>query len=76
MSAKELVESAKNGVTADFNGVISKVTVVEGSTVTQGTELFTLQNTDKVDVDVNISKYDYDKIQEIRRQRSLLQEKI
>ena len=64
MSAKELVESAKNGVTADFNGVISKVTVVEGSTVTQGTELFTLQNTDKVDVDVNISKYDYDKIQE------------
>ncbi len=27
-------------------------------------ELFTLQNTDKVDVDVNISKYDYDKIQE------------
>lgn len=64
MSAKELVESAKNGVTADFNGVISKVTVVEGSTVTQGMELFTLQNTDKVDVDVNISKYDYDKIQE------------
>lgn len=64
MSAKELVESAKKGVTADFNGVISKVTVVEGSTVTQGTELFTLQNTDKVDVDVNISKYDYDKIQE------------
>lgn len=63
MSAKELVESAKKGVTADFNGVISKVTVVEGSTVTQGTELFTLQNTDKVDVDVNISKYDYDKIQ-------------
>ena len=30
MSAKELVESAKNGVTADFNGVISKVTVVRG----------------------------------------------
>ena len=25
-------------------------------------ELFTLQNTDRVDVDVNISKYDYDKV--------------
>ena len=64
MSAKELVESAKKGIIADFNGVVSKSTVVEGSTVTQGMELLTLQNTDKVDVDVNISKYDYDKVSE------------
>lgn len=64
MSAQELVESAKKGITADFNGVISKTAVVEGSTVTQGMELFTIQNTDRVDVDVNISKYDYDKVAE------------
>ena len=64
MSAKELVEAAKKGITADFNGVISKVSVVEGSTTALGTELFTLQNTDKVDVNVNISKYDYDKVKE------------
>ena len=63
MSAQELVEEAKKGISADFNGVISGVSVVEGATVTQGTELFTLQNTDRVDVDVNISKYDYDKIE-------------
>lgn len=64
MSAQELVESAKKGITADFNGVVSKTAVVEGSTVTQGMELLTLQNTDRVDVDVNISKYDYDKVAE------------
>ncbi len=63
MSAQELVEEAKKGISADFNGVISGVSVVEGATVTQGTELFTLQNTDRVDVNVNVSKYDYDKIE-------------
>ena len=64
MSAKELVQAAKKGISADFNGVISKVSVVEGSTTALGTELFTLQNTDNIDVNVNISKYDYDKVKE------------
>ena len=64
MSAEELVEAAKKGIKADFNGVITKVSVVEGATTALGTELFTLQNTDKVDVNVNVSKYDYDKLQE------------
>lgn len=63
MSAEELVEAAKKGICADFNGVVTKVSVVEGATTAVGTELFTLQNTDKVDVTVNISKYDYDKVQ-------------
>ena len=64
MSAQELVEAAKKGIKADFNGVITKVSVVEGATTALGTELFTLQNTDKVDVNVNVSKYDYDKLKE------------
>ena len=64
MSAQELVEAAKKGIKADLNGVITKVSVVEGATTALGTELFTLQNTDKVDVNVNVSKYDYDKVKE------------
>lgn len=64
MSAQELVEAAKKGIKADFNGVITKVSVVEGAMTALGTELFTLQNTDKVDVNVNVSKYDYDKVKE------------
>lgn len=32
--------------------------------MTQGMELFTLQNTDKVSVDINVSKYDYAKVKE------------
>ena len=64
MSAQELVEAAKKGITADFNGVITKVSVVEGATTALGTELFTLQNTDKINVNINVSKYDYDKLKE------------
>lgn len=64
MSAQELVEAAKKGIKADFNGVVTKVSVVEGASATPGMELFTLQNTDKVDVNVNVSKYDYDKVKE------------
>ena len=63
-SAKELVEEGKKGIEADFNGVISKAAVQQGATVTQGMELFTLQSTDKVSVDINVSKYDYAKVKE------------
>ena len=51
-------------ITEDFNGVISKSAVQQGATVTQGMELFTLQNTGKVSVDINVSKYDYAKVKE------------
>lgn len=61
-SAKELVAEGKKGISADFNGVISKSAVQQGATVTQGMELFTLQSTDQVSVDVNVSKYDYAKV--------------
>ena len=64
MSAQELVKAAKKGIKADFNGVITKVSVVEGATTALGTELFTLQNTDKINVNINVSKYDYDKLKE------------
>lgn len=63
-SAKELVEEGKKGIEADFNGVISKAAVQQGAIVTQGMELFTLQSTDKVSVDINVSKYDYAKVKE------------
>ena len=61
---EELVEEGKKGISADFNGVISKSAVQQGAAATQGMELFTLQNTDKVSVDINVSKYDYDKVKE------------
>ena len=63
-SAKELVKEGKKGITAEFNGIVSRADIKEGASVSQGMELFTIQNTDKASVDVNLSKYDYDTVKE------------
>ena len=63
-SAKELVKEGKKGITAEFNGIVSSADIKEGASVSQGMELFTIQNTDKASVDVNLSKYDYDTVKE------------
>lgn len=63
-AAREMLEKGKEGLSAGFTGVISKSLAVKGAAVTEGMELFTLQSTEDVSVDVNISKYDFDKIEE------------
>ena len=63
-TAKELVEEGKKGITAEFNGIISRADIRNGAFVSQGMDLITIQNTDKVSVDIKVSKYDYDKIKE------------
>ena len=63
-SIQELIKEGKKGIVAEFNGVISESQVVEGSAAVQGGQLFTLQSTDEVSVDVTVSKYDYEKVQE------------
>ncbi|MBE5827955.1 MAG: efflux RND transporter periplasmic adaptor subunit [Butyrivibrio sp.] len=58
------IESAKEGIKADFNGVITAMpaTVVDGATVTNGTQLFTIANLDDVQVSISVSKSDLPKI--------------
>ena len=56
------ISGAKEGIKADFNGVVTAVSVVEGATVASGTQLLTLENLDDVEVAVQISKSDLPKI--------------
>lgn len=63
-SLAELIEEGKKGISAEFNGVISDRQVVEGATVAQGMQMFTLQSIDDVNVDVTLSKNVYEKVQE------------
>lgn len=63
-SLAELIEEGKKGISAEFNGVISNSQVVEGATVSQGMQLFTLQSIDDVNVDVTLSKNVYEKVKE------------
>lgn len=53
---------AKTGVVADFDGIVTECTVLEGATVTQGTQLFTLQSSNEVKVTFNASNYDIEKL--------------
>lgn len=63
-SLAELIEAGKNGISAEFNGVISDDQVLEGATVSQGMQLLTVQSIDDVNVDVSLSKNVYEKVKE------------
>lgn len=56
------LEEAKDGVKADFNGIVTEVSVVEGATVQAGSKMITIANSDDVEVSVQISKSDLSKI--------------
>ena len=56
------LENAASGITAEFDGVITEMSAVEGSTVASGTQLLKLESTEEVSVKISITKYDLDKI--------------
>lgn len=60
--ALEDYDYAADGVLADFNGIVTELSVVEGAPVAEGTSLLTLANRDKVKVDIYVTKYDLEKI--------------
>lgn len=53
---------ATEGVVAKFNGIVTEMNAVEGSTVVEGENLLTLANSDKVKVDIAVTKYDLEKL--------------
>lgn len=61
-TAKENFEIAYNGITSDFTGIVTDVSAIDGATVTEGMQLLTLANSEKVKVTINVTKYDLAKI--------------
>lgn len=64
LSAEELVALGKEGIQAEFDGIISDVKAVEGSSAMQGQELFTLVSNTDVAVGLEVSAGDFDKLKE------------
>ena len=65
MTTEEAAEDygyASDGICAEFNGIVTELSVVEGAPVAEGTNLLTLANRDKVKVDIYVTKYDLEKI--------------
>ena len=58
----ESLEAAEGGITAEFNGVVTEMNAVEGSSVAAGTQLLKLESTEDVIVKIFVTKYDLDKI--------------
>lgn len=54
---------AKEGVAAEFDGIVTAIGAVEGQSVMEGSELFTIANDKKIKVSIDVSKYDLEKIQ-------------
>ena len=57
-------ENAKNGVTAEFDGVVTEISAIKGSNVASGTALITLESTKDIVIRFNVSKYDIENIEE------------
>lgn len=60
----EKIQQAKEGIKADFNGVVTNLpaTSVEGATAAAGQQLVTIANLDDVQVSIQVSKSDLPKI--------------
>lgn len=57
-------KAAADGITADFDGIVTGINVVEGCDVARGTQLVTLKSSSDVIVKLNVNKYDIINIRE------------
>lgn len=58
----EHLEAALNGITAEFNGVVTEVLVTEGARVGEGTVLITMQSNEEIVLRFGASKYDLESL--------------
>lgn len=62
--AADDLTAAQTGVVAEFDGIVTEVSAVEGATVANGAQLFTIESSRNVKVTVELSKYDLEKVRE------------
>lgn len=62
--AKEKLELAKKGVVSEFDGVVTSCFVKQDAYVAEGTPVFSVETSEKLKVELMISKYDIAKIEE------------
>lgn len=60
--AEEQYYSAKKGIVADFDGIVTECTGVSGASVTEGAQLITLESSENVKVTFDASKSDVAKL--------------
>lgn len=58
------LQAAAEGITADFDGIITSIDTAEDVRVSAGTKLLTLESSDDIAVKFNVNKYDIDSLSE------------
>ena len=61
---KDDITEGKEGIKAAFSGVVTNVSAVSGGPAAKGAELFTVASNEDVVVEMSITKYDLEKLQE------------
>ncbi|WP_022778398.1 efflux RND transporter periplasmic adaptor subunit [Butyrivibrio sp. AE3009] len=56
--------AAKEGIKAEFDGIITQIGVIEGSDIARGTNLFTLKSSSDIIIKSTVNKYDIVNIEE------------
>lgn len=62
LSIEELVQKGREGIQAEFDGVISDVQVAAGTQAAQGSPLFTIASNQSVAVNLEIPSSDFEKV--------------
>ncbi len=62
LDADELLKKGKEGILAPYDGVVSAVTILEGSQVAQGMELITIQSNTEVCVNLEVLADEFDNL--------------
>ncbi|MCR5475400.1 MAG: efflux RND transporter periplasmic adaptor subunit, partial [Lachnospiraceae bacterium] len=62
-NAEEDLAKAASGISIGSDGIVTESFIANGSVVSKGAPLFTVESTDEIKVDVGISKYDIGKIE-------------
>lgn len=60
----EAYEDVKGGVTAEFDGVVTKLNTIKGAPISKSTELVTIESMENVVVEIKLTKFDLETLSE------------
>lgn len=60
---KEEIQEGKEGIRAEFSGVVTEVSALAGGPAAKGGSLFTIASSQKVVVDMPVTRYDLEKLE-------------
>ena len=61
---KDEIDQGRAGIQAEFSGVVTEITAVPGGPAAKGGNLFTIASNQEVIVDMSVTRFDLEKLEE------------